>query len=572
MQQEQQQTAVSETSANWTAAMRAEVGQIAAVLDDRDTNTKNNHNSIKIIVTEELTVEKKEDQACAHQKSCDSCYSYSSVKCHWCAFDRACHARASPYGCFVGAPCTNSPSSSGSTSLKPSLAPPPLPPQSSASKKNCADYSNCKDCTLSSWKCHWCQFDNRCHAVGSIYGCATGVNCYSNQRCHRSTPQMVDTRNHTAMALYSIGVRDVLPPLLSFGSLVVTLCLLVCLTLCLQAARAMKGAYDDLVLNTAITTAEAVIDYQQQQQSLAATMNKSVRHVQFCLSNTGDADDENGANEGNTDDIPLLHPSSQQQLLQHCVEEDENSSLSQSLPLLQFSHNNNYTNNPNYNGTQMTAMGASTILSRKTVAPKSSNANSIMYLCGFCYIIVCAVIILANSLFLFYLPKIPVYNVCSNELDWTSIVDGMTSGKIESSFQILFSIYNPNRFDVNINLGSGTFTHDGTYIGRFEIPPQTIVVQQSISDLLLTVTLTPDKWEALALTVEYYKGTLTFQIAMSISISLPILGGYSYQANLDNYILHLADTETGRNLCACPQWKDVKPHVLNNSFYNISVF
>jgi hypothetical protein len=56
----------------------------------------------------------------------------------------------------------------------------------------------------------------------------------------------------------------------------------------------MKGAYDDLVLNTAMTTAEAVIDYQQQQQSLAATMNKSVRHVQFCLSNTVDADDENG--------------------------------------------------------------------------------------------------------------------------------------------------------------------------------------------------------------------------------------------------------------------------------------
>jgi hypothetical protein len=148
----------------------------------------------------------------------------------------------------------------------------------------------------------------------------------------------------------------------------------------------------------------------------------------------------------------------------------------------------------------------------------------------------------------------------------------MTSGKIESSFQILFSIYNPNRFDVNINLGTGTFTHDGTYIGRFEIPPQTMVVQQSISDLLLTVTLTPDKWEALALTVEYYKGTLTFQIAMSIAISLPILGGYSYQANLDNYVLHLSDTDTGRNLCACPQWKDVKPHLSNNSFYNISVF
>lgn len=532
--------------------------QIGTAAADQQASTITNSST-----TAAVLLLPNEEKACALQKSCDSCYKYSSVECHWCAFDHACHARASPYGCLVGSPCTNT------TSTPPSYHPHPTKPPKSSIKKNCADFTNCKDCTLSSWECHWCQFDNKCHAVGSIYGCTYGVNCYSNQRCQRSTPQFVDGNT------YSAGVHDILPPLVSIGSILITFCLLGCFTLCFLGARAMKGAYNDLVLNTAITTAEAVIDHQQ---SLSRMNADSVRHVQFCLDDNNNEDQRNDTEgvcstdqqQGNEHDSRLLVPPSSHQ--QHYGDdEDDHSSLSQSLPLLQSTrYNKNDINNPNYNSTQtMTVGGASTMFSRRTVVPKSSNANSIMYICGFCYVILSIVVIFSNSLFLFYLPKIPVYNICSNELDWKSIVDGMTSGKIESSFQILFSIYNPNRFDVDINLGSGTFNHDGTYVGRFEIPPQTIIARQSISDLLLTVTLTPDKWEALALTAEYYKGTLTFEVAMSIDISIPFLGGYSYQANLDNYLVHLSDTTTERNLCSCPQWKDVKPHSIVQYFDTI---
>jgi len=478
-----------------------------------------------------LLSETKNWESCALQKSCESCYNYSNVECHWCSADGACHARASPYGCVVGAPCSNSPMLSPTTSSHK-----PIPTKAPhEAKMNCKDYTNCTACALSSWGCHWCSFDDKCHAVGSIYGCAYGVNCYSNDRCQRDVPQYVYNTNST------FGVMNV-PPLVGIGSLVIALSMLGCLTIGFFGARAVKGAYEDLVVNTASATAEVVME---QTLIMSRRHPSTVRNVQFST-NDFPRDNANMDNpiiesskEVNNNNI--LSPS-----YQHSNDDDDDSSLSQSLLLHYRAHNNPAT--------------AASMLSRKTTIASSSNANSIFCMCGFCYILASILVVVSTYLFLRYFPQIPQYNVCSDELDWRSIVDGMTSAKIGASFQILFSIYNPNRFDVELNLGSGTFNHDGTYVGRFEIPPQTVVEQQAITDLLVTITLRPDKWEALALTTEYYKGTLTFAVDISMVISAPFLGGYSYQVQVDNYLVHLADANTGRNLCACPQWSDVKPH------------
>jgi hypothetical protein len=45
---------------------------------------------------------------------------------------------------------------------------------------SCAAMPDCLSCSNSSYACHWCASDNRCHAVGSPYGCLYGVNCYGN--------------------------------------------------------------------------------------------------------------------------------------------------------------------------------------------------------------------------------------------------------------------------------------------------------------------------------------------------------------------------------------------------------
>jgi len=44
-------------------------------------------------------------------------------------------------------------------------------------------HKDCEECTSSPWDCHWCAHDNACHIFGSMYGCVSGVNCYSDNRC-----------------------------------------------------------------------------------------------------------------------------------------------------------------------------------------------------------------------------------------------------------------------------------------------------------------------------------------------------------------------------------------------------
>jgi len=169
--------------------------------------------------------------------------------------------------------------------------------------------------------------------------------------------------------------------------------------------------------------------------------------------------------------------------------------------------------------------------------------------CKAWYFITSGLIVLIALGFVVFYPVHPVYNVCSNQLDWKSIVDGMTSLKAQATFQVLISIYNPNKLDVNLNMGYGIFKHDGIQVGTFEIPPATAKAM-SISDYLVNLTLTPDEWEALELTSEYYKGTLTFQVDAEAEIEIPDLGNLTYDAKFNDYFIHVGE-QKGRELCNC---------------------
>ena len=81
----------------------------------------------------------------------------------------------------------------------------------------------------------------------------------------------------------------------------------------------------------------------------------------------------------------------------------------------------------------------------------------------------------------------------------------MASIKISASFDLLISVYNPNRFEVDLRDGHGQFKHYDQYVGSFDIPEGKITAK-AISDIVVKVTFTPDKWDALSLTAEYYEG------------------------------------------------------------------
>jgi hypothetical protein len=189
----------------------------------------------------------------------------------------------------------------------------------------------------------------------------------------------------------------------------------------------------------------------------------------------------------------------------------------------------------------------------------SRHIKCMMRTCGawYAFTVFGAIFFVTSSILLF--PKVPEVNVCSDEIAWKSIIDGLTSLKVEASFEILTSVKNKNRLDIALEGVAGKFKHDGQEVGTFEIKPTT-VAGSSISDVLVTCTVVPDRWQALGLVADYYKGTLQFLVDVSGSIRIKGIG-FSIPVKMTDILVKANKnvSKEDRHLCACPQWKDLHP-------------
>ena len=431
------------------------------------------------------------DTSCGGHKSCTEC-STSSSWCHWCGHDKTCHEIGSAYGCFEGTTCANK-------------------TQPHKEDKGCGVHTNCGECAVSSVGCHWCASDNACHAVGSIYGCISGVDCYSNDRCRRQEPTPIKTMTFQEMGFMPILVVFLL------GS--ICFC---CSTLGFCVAGGVKGAYDDLVEAATSNSSQIQQQQQQQQQQQLLLASASAAAVEIV---------ENHESFENTpsDDTPLLS------------EDIESASDYNLMTYVDPRH-------PPMHPYQI----------RYTRSRGSKHMNCLFNACRACYVINVLTILAFVIGSIRYYPKIPQYNICNDSIAWKSLVDSMTSMSIEGSFEILASVMNPNHFDVAVDMGRGTFKHNGADVGTFVMPP-TVISAMSITDLTIIASFTPEKWEALSLSAEYYRGTLAFTIDAQYMIRVPVLFDYSKEADLSNMYVKVNDPNLkDRHLCACPNWDDIK--------------
>lgn len=186
---------------------------------------------------------------------------------------------------------------------------------------------------------------------------------------------------------------------------------------------------------------------------------------------------------------------------------------------------------------------------------RDSNLQRMYCGCQLCYLFTIIITIILFVVGMSYAPREPQYNVCTNELAWKSIVEGMASLKMSASFDLLISVYNPNRFEVDLSNGHGQFHHDDQYVGSFDIPEGRIT-EKAISDIVVKVTFTPDKWAALSLTSEYYQGNLKFVLNGHAHVTIPALGNYQFDAKFDDIHVNVNDPSLDdTHLCACPGWK-----------------
>eukprot|EP00569_Conticribra_weissflogii_P005327 CAMPEP_0171332206 /NCGR_PEP_ID=MMETSP0878-20121228/3212_1 /TAXON_ID=67004 /ORGANISM="Thalassiosira weissflogii, Strain CCMP1336" /LENGTH=537 /DNA_ID=CAMNT_0011832905 /DNA_START=164 /DNA_END=1777 /DNA_ORIENTATION=+ len=358
-------------------------------------------------------------------------------------------------------------------------------------------------------------FDEACHAVGSLHGCATGVNCYAIDRCQRLEPEKVADGGIFSASSFT-GVGPVVKVVLG----IVVGLVLCCSTVCLVGASAVKCAVDDLV-------GEEGGDYMG--RTVAAGRNDDAEEEQDELEI---ALLRQPISEGVPDNIKVENG-----------EEEENTN-----------RNTNYTSpGENVSISQRSRISTTTSAARRK--PKGSSIRRMFFACQICYLTIFLVTGILAIVSLSYAPRQPQYNVCTDQLAWKSIVEGMASLKMSASFDLLISVYNPNRFEVDLDNGSGQFHHDGEYVGSFAIPSAKISAK-AISDMVVKVSFTPDKWAALSLTSEYYRGTLKFMVGGHTHVKIPGLGNYQFDAKFDDVLVNVNDPELDdTHLCACPGWK-----------------
>lgn len=477
----------------------------------------------------------KTDNSCTIHDNCTACTD-SSMTCHWCSFDDECHAKGSWHGCAIGATC----------------------PSNDTVDNSCETHKTCTECALSSSLCHWCAFDDECHAIGSMYGCAHGVNCYSNDRCKRSSPEKIEEG-----IFVNIGF---IPLILMFSAAFASLC---CISVLFSGANALKGAYDniaDVIVQAPPVEAFSHHDRDHSHDDMHLQIDMHVQlspihedtHADDCQvgddvnvedhdhaeasepvfheCNDSNVDDQNGDNESplenqhsHSDDIIELHT-------EHMEEDSVTESL---LPVTAHPH-------------------PSRLPIRNRPGPGNYHMNCLMRSCKAWLFFSVIGIVFFTSAGVIYFPKAPEYNVCSDQFAWESIIAGLTSLKMEASFEILMSVKNENRLDVALEGFGGKFKHDGEDIGTFSLP-RTIVEATSITDLLVTCTVVPDRWEALGLISDYWKGKLEFLVDVTGSVKVKGIG-FRFPIKVSDVLVKVNDPSMDdRHLCACQTWKDLVP-------------
>lgn len=441
----------------------------------------------------------KWNEACEAHETCDECTT-TSTWCHWCDFDNACHSKGSIYGCRVGSTCGA-----------------PSDDDRNKTDDGCSAHKTCRDCALSSHTCHWCAHDNACHVVGSVYGCAVGVDCYSNERCRRMESEPI-----TDFTFYEMG------PIPMMVTLMLASTMICCATICYGVAGCLRGAYDDLIDAAATPDADADLEepllLAHESDDFAQETPEAARGADEDAA----ADDLAGGVEDGSDD----------------GDGEENAEVQDEV----------VEETPLVTPMASTRPSAAPSRSRRLQSRRSKHMNCLFAACSLCYYLTVGGVIAICYASFRYFPKRPAYNICNDAVAWNSIIDSLASLNPGADFQLLASVANPNHFDVALDMGGGSFRHNGVEIGQYTIPPVTADAM-SITDVMVIAHLSADKWDALSLTAEYYRGKLVLNVDAAATIRVPFLFDYSFEAELKNLVVHVNEM-SDRHLCSCPTWSD----------------
>ena len=516
---------------------------------------ENNHQEDEHSLVE-LWTDNLESDSCAKQTDCTSCTSHSSW-CHWCASDQACHAKGSPYGCFSGAACSHEDDSdddtggdddddSGNSDNDDENHDDDDDDGKSHNNKHCASHTSCQECTASSRFCHWCAHDNACHAMGSVYGCTTGVDCFSNDRCRRKEPTPLDNEDNDTRQVQHISF---LPLVLILGVATLVTC---CSTICFCFIRSVKDAYHELADPT-------LSEHEDNEPSRSRSINPQTR-------NSGTTENATGTMEETTALTPLLpaddapnqstnNPTAQDESVQSNPQQEGEAGKASTDPQGQYDNpleTDLEEPPPQQQQHDQGEEARTTPIRGRLGRQRPRRVQRLYQTCSVCYCLVLAVVAGLTFGSIRYFPKMPAYNVCNDNVAWKSLMDSMATMKVSADFEILISVVNSNGIDIALDKGGGTFTHENSLVGTFDIPPVTAKAN-AITDILILAHFTPERWEALSIGQEYYKGKLVLHVDAVGTIRVPVLWNFTFAGKFKNLVVHVNEL-SDRHYCHCQSW------------------
>ena len=328
--------------------------------------------------------------ACAGQTDCNSCYAKSSW-CHWCEGENACHSKGSFYGCFSGSECAKN------HTVDPD------------DKHGCSAHETCQQCSTASRFCHWCAYDQACHSIGSYYGCTVGVDCFANDMCKRKAPQKV--KQH-----FSLDQLNALPIAIVMAVAVLICC---CSSICFCICSGVKGAYDDLADLSANHEGDAVeplLENQHENDDEPVVIVPSVAAEEEEEENNDNENRESEESfvsaveegEATVEDGPTIDEEADDGDTEQNAQLDEDNAAVEMEPFL---------------GEESTASVSNV---RRSIRPRRPRHMQRLYNgCRVCYMVTIFLMCTMAFSSIWFYPKIPVYNICNDNVAWKSIIESM---------------------------------------------------------------------------------------------------------------------------------------------------
>ncbi|KAL3941900.1 MAG: hypothetical protein SGBAC_003826 [Bacillariaceae sp.] len=372
--------------------------------------------------------------------------------------------------------------------------------------QGCAAHKTCSDCALASHTCHWCEFDNACHLIGSPHGCASGVDCYSNEKCRRKEPKEYE------------GIITEMPTGYVALVMFVSFVLILSVWQCLSLLGRVCGGYQEVDVDTS-APASASVSPSIIGISLTQMAETDSSYTAVATDPPEESQMEEGENNG-----PV------QQTDDEGMGDQDQSTI------------NEGTDDPVHSDyVEMADTGAD-----------NAEPNETAFLLDPPVLLV----LLIAFLSVFFFPVMPTFSVCNDSIGWKRVIEHIIAMRIDASFEVLISLSNKNRIAVALDQGSGTFQFDGRPLGTFVIPP-VIVESTAISDLMIVAKASPDRHQALKIVQAFRSGHLILDADFDATIRLPWFFNYTRNITVEHYLVDVTAPKD-RTLCQCPTWDDSK--------------